>query len=250
MHPSSTRPLEAHDEHKGPPLLVLAIVSTALFVASLVTTAILTHGGHLPSPYEAPSTSAAFFGDYGDAVRVNAFLQLGAAIVLGLFAAVAVSRLRFFGVTAAGVTIALFGGMAGAVFAALSALVQWVLASVDVAMLPMVSNAFHWLYFALGGPAHVAAAGLLVAGISVSGGIAGLLPRWILWSGLVLAVVAEVSTLMMIVPAAVYLLPVARLFTFVWMIAVGATLPKSWSTVEKSPRSERSVGMREAHQTP
>lgn len=68
-------------------MLALAIVSTALFVASLVTIAAMTDGGHLPSPYAASDNAIAFFSAYGDALSVTAFLQLGAAIVLGLFAA-------------------------------------------------------------------------------------------------------------------------------------------------------------------
>ncbi len=221
-------PKEREDaEYRGPPLLALAVVSTALFVGSIATMAGMTRGGHLPSPYDPTNGAVAFFSAYAGAMSISAFFQLGAAIVLGLFAAVAVSRLRFLGVTAAGATIALFGGVAGSVFAALSALVQWALASMDATTLPVVASGFHWLYFALGGPGHVALTGLLVAGVSVSGGLAGLLPRWILWSGLVLAVIAEVSTVMLVVPVAVVLLPVARLLTFVWMIAVGATLPRS-----------------------
>jgi hypothetical protein len=162
---SASTPYERSDaEHRGPPLLVLAIVSTVLFVGSIATTAIMTQGGHLPSPYDPTNGAVAFFSEHADAMCVNAFLQLGAAIVLGLFAATAVSRLRFLGVTAAGATIALFGGVAGSVFAASSALVQWVLASMDPTTLPIMSSGFHWLYFALGGPGHVAFTGLLVAG--------------------------------------------------------------------------------------
>jgi hypothetical protein len=231
---TSTFPALDDSEHRGPPLLVLAIVSTTLFVASLVTIAAMTHGGHLPSPCAASDYSIAFFSEHGDALSVCAFLQLGAAIVLGLFAATVVSRLRFFGVTAAGAMIALFGGIAASVLAALSALVQWVLASMDPATLPMLSSGFHWLYFALGGPGHVALAGLLVAGVSVSGTLAGLLPRWILWSGIALAALAELSTLVLVVPEGVYLLPIARLLTFAWMICVGAMMPKSKAAITRS----------------
>jgi hypothetical protein len=232
MNPSTLQERDEAD-HKSPPLLVLAIVSAALFVASIVATAVMTSGGHLPSPYENGS-SAWFFSDHADAVRVAAFLQLGAAIVLGLFAAVAVSRLRFFGVGAAGVSIALFGGVAGSVFAASSALVQWALVSMDPTTLPALSSGFQWLYFALGGPGHVALTGLLVAGVSVSGALAGLLPRSILWAGVVLAAIAELSTLVLILPGAVFLLPLARFFTFAWMIAVGAMLPKSKRALDDS----------------
>jgi hypothetical protein len=246
MNPSTLQERDEAD-HKSPPLLALAIVGTALFVASIVTTAIMTSGGHLPSPYEQGS-SAWFFSDHADAVRIGAFLQLGGAIVLGLFAAVAVSRLRFFGVTAAGVWIALFGGIAGSWFAASSALVQWALVSMDPTTLPALSSGFQWLYFALGGPGHVALTGLLVAGVSVSGGIARLLPRWIAWSGVVLAALAELSTLVLVIPGAVFLLPLSRFFTFVWMIAVGATLPKSKTALTRTQSRLPPLGVQQVPQ--
>jgi PilZ domain len=56
-----------------------------------------------------------------------AYLQFGAAIPLGLFTAVVVSRLRFLVVRAAGVHIALFGGLMTAFDVALSSLVLWVI---------------------------------------------------------------------------------------------------------------------------
>jgi hypothetical protein len=65
------------DEHQGPPLLGLAIVVTGLLVGSLVTTALMTHGGHLPSPFEPARATAAFFAEQAAAVRLSAFLQFG-----------------------------------------------------------------------------------------------------------------------------------------------------------------------------
>jgi hypothetical protein len=67
--------------------------------------------------------------------------------------------------------------------------------------------------------------GLLVAGVSVSGALARKLPRWVMWFGLVIAAVAELSSLTIATPAAAYLLPAARFPGFVWLIVVGATLP-------------------------
>ena len=70
-------------------------------------------------------------------------------------------------------------------------------------------------------------AGLLVAGISVSGGLAHQLPRWLMWFGIAIAAVAEASTLTIVTPAAAYLLPVARIPTFAWMLCIGVLLPRS-----------------------
>jgi len=210
--------------HRGPPLLGLAIVFTLLFAGSLIGVAALTGGGHFPSPYAPAADAAAYFAAHPGAVALGAFLQLGAAIPLGLYAATASSRLRFLGIEAAGATIALFGGVAASVFLALSALVQWVLAQPGVAGGDAMRG-LQLLAFAAGGPGHVATFGLLVAGVSVSAGLPRLIPRWLLWFGLVIAACAELSTLTVVAPAAAYLLPAARFLGLVWMIAVGATLP-------------------------
>lgn len=76
-----------------------------------------------------------------------------------------------------------------------------------------------------GGPGFVVPFGLLVAGVSVSGGLAHKLPRWVMWSGLVIAAIAELSSLTIATPLAAYLLPAARFPGLVWLIVVGATLP-------------------------
>jgi hypothetical protein len=218
---------ERADEHPGPSLLALAIVFVLLSLGSIGFTAIVTGGGHTPTPLDPGGPNTSFFTDYPRVVRFNAFLQLGAAIVLGLFTATSTSRLRFFGVKAAGVDIALFGGFGAALFAAFAALLQWVLASWGPLPFSGVPQALHLLLFASGGVAHVAAAGLLVAGVSVSAGLSGLLPKWLMWCGLVLAAFCELSTLTLIASGAFYFLPLLRFAAFVWMICVGALLPTS-----------------------
>jgi hypothetical protein len=77
----------------------------------------------------------------------------------------------------------------------------------------------------MGGPGFVVPFGLLVAGVSVSGALAHKLPRWVLWFGLVIAAIAELSSLTIATPLAAYLLPAARFTGLVWLIVVGAKLP-------------------------
>jgi hypothetical protein len=209
--------------HRGPSLLAVAIVFVSLFVASLVTVAAMTGGGHVPSPFEPAVTT--FFSDHADAVRVSAFLQFGAAVPLAIFTATVTSRLRFLGMEVAGHTIALVGGTLAAAMSAISALLQWVLAQQGVASSDGALRGFHLLSFATGGPGFVVPFGLLVAGVSVSGGLAHKLPRWVMWFGLVIAFVAELSSLTIATPLAAYLLPVARFAGLVWLIIVGAKLP-------------------------
>jgi hypothetical protein len=227
--------------HQGPSLLVVAIVFVALFTASLVATAVMTGGAHFPSPSQPVSEATLFFSAYSGAVRLSAFFQFGAAIPLAIFAATSASRLRFLGVQAAGPTIALVGGTLAAAMAALSALLQWVLAQPGIATSEDAGfRAVHLLAFGTGGPGYVVPFGILVAGVAVSGGIPRHLPRWIMWSGLVVAAIAELSSLTIVTPSAAYLLPVARFSGFIWLIVVGATLP-STRLRQASPAPLRSL---------
>jgi hypothetical protein len=218
---------ERGERHRGPSLALLACVSVGLFVASIVLGQTMTGGTPYPTPFEPPESARAYYGLHGDVVRVMAFLQLGSAVVLGLFAATVFSRLQFLGLTVAGVCIGLFGGIAASILLAVSALSTWVAAQPGISDELGTLRALHLFLFATGGPGHVAALGLLMAGVSVPGAFMRLIPRWIVWMGLVLAVLAELSTLTLVLPTAAVLIPVARFPAFIWLIAVGFTLPSA-----------------------
>ena len=89
----------------------MASAYTVLFLAGLYPVTIFGGQPYYPGPWEPAVTIAAFFQARPLAVRVCAFLQFGAAIPLGIFTASIVSRLQFLGSRAAGVSIALFGGI-------------------------------------------------------------------------------------------------------------------------------------------
>jgi hypothetical protein len=183
-------------------------------------------GEHYPSPYLEEALARVYFTEHANAVRLSAFLQFGAAVPLGIFTASAVSRLRFLGVNAAGVDIALFGGLAASFMAALSALVMWTISWPEIAASPGV-HALQVASFGIGGPGYVVPLGLLIAGISLAAGLARLIPSWLMWFGIVVAALAELSFFSLIVYAAAFLLPAARLLGFVWMICIALHLPKS-----------------------
>jgi hypothetical protein len=111
--------------------------------------------------------------------------------------------------------------------AALSALTQWALAQPD---LGTEARALHLLAWGTGGPGYVVPFGLLVAGVAVTGGLSRKLPRWVMWSGLFVAIVAELSSLSVAFYPAAYLLPIARFTGLVSLIVVGALLPSSRAT--------------------
>jgi hypothetical protein len=213
--------------HRGPSLVAVGAVFTALFVASLIVSTAMAGGAHFPSPFQPELLSSSYFAEHAWAVRVGAFLQFGAAVPLGIFTATAVSRVRFLGVNVAGTLIGLFGGFAASLMLALSALTQWTLSQPGITGSTSLVHALHLLAFATGGPGYVVPAGLLVAGVSVSAGLNRLVPPWLMWFGLVVAGVSELSALSLVIPTAMYLLPLARFSGFVWMICAGAALPKA-----------------------
>src|SRR5262249_28802500 len=93
----------AEARHRGPNLGAVSVIYTVLFLASLAITGLMTKGEHFPSPFVSPEVAQAFFATNANAVRLSAFLQFGAAVPLGIFAATTASRLRFFTVNVAGV---------------------------------------------------------------------------------------------------------------------------------------------------
>jgi hypothetical protein len=213
--------------HRSPSLAIVATTYVVLFVVSLVASTFMAHGQHFPSVFASVDQSARFFAENAGAVQLMSFLQFGAAIPLGIFSATAVSRLQFLGMKVAGIHIALFGGILASLSLALSAFVEWTLAQAGVAESASATRVLHLLAFAAGGPGYVVPFGLLVAGVSVVAGLQGFVPRWLMYLGLLIAGVAELATLVFVAPALAFLLPLARFTGLVWMILIGALLPKA-----------------------
>lgn len=210
----------------GPPLAVLGFVFTGLFLAGLIVTSVLA-GRTYPSPFAPAGDVLSYFASSGTALAVNAFFLFGASIPLMIFTATATSRLTYVGFRVPGVQIAFAGGLLSSGFLGLCGLVAWLLSRPEIQSSPGTVRALHDLAFLTGGVAHVSTFGLLAAGLSVPALLGRLVPRWIAWLGLVIAVIAELSTLSLLVPVLSFLLPLARFSGLVWLIAIGLTLPAS-----------------------
>ncbi|MFI6056800.1 hypothetical protein [Streptomyces sp. NPDC051286] len=210
----------------GPPPGVLAVVFTTLFLAGLVISTVLADGRPFPSPFGSTSDILAYFRGNRGAVQVSAALQFAAAIPLAIYAATVAARLNRLGIRAPGATIALTGGVLAAAFLACSGLVSWVLSRPEALDQPALVRALQDLAFITGGPGHVVPLGLLVAGIAVPGLLASVLPRRLAITGLIIAAIAELSTLTLLINEAAYLLPVARFSGLAWLIAAGFLLPR------------------------
>jgi hypothetical protein len=215
------------NSHPGPHLGIVAIVYTFLFNAGLYPVISFAGGPHFPGPWESSAAIAAYFQGHATATLICAFLQFGAAIPLGIFTATIVSRLQFLGVRAAGPSIAFFGGLMTAVNMAVSALVLWVMVYPGIAQDTAVLRALYYLVFAIGGVGFSVPMGILIAGLSVPAAIMKLLPKWLVVFGLALGIIGELSSLSLVVPQALFLIPLTRFPGFIWLIAAGFALPKT-----------------------
>ena len=181
------------------------------------------HAG--PNPGMVAAVFAALFLAAGFAGSAGGALQFGAAIPLGIFTATMSSRLRFHGVRAAGTYIALFGGIAAAIDMLAGGAILRALSDAAVRGSEPLAGALDSLAFAFGGPGFAAPFGLLAAGVSVTAGFSGLLPRWIVVPGLMVAACGELSWLALIFPHAGFLVPLTRFCGCAWAIAAGFVLP-------------------------
>jgi hypothetical protein len=195
-----------------------------IYVAFMVLGAIQL-GKAYRVPHNTVAESIAYVANFGGSIRFGSFCELSSAVLLGLFVAVTVSRLRFLGVRAAGEVIALCGGVGATVMLMLSALWGWSVTRPGIASADGDVSLLQALSFAGGGPGFVVPLGLFVAGVSITAGLHRLIPRWLMWLGILIAIACELASLTLIFWNAAYFIPVGRFVGVVWMIAVAVTLP-------------------------
>ena len=213
--------------HKGPSLGMVASITILIFMLNVLAYNVLTNWTSYPVPSGPPEVAQDFFLKFPNVLRISSFLQLGAAITIGIFTATITSLLRFLGVKAAGANIALFGGIAASVFLSLSGLLTWVQSQPGIASNINIMRLVQLTEFASGGVVHIAMLGLLCAGISLPSLLGGFMPRWLCWLGLVTAALSEIVTISFIFYGAFFLLPIARFATLLWLVGAGFKIAKS-----------------------
>lgn len=212
--------------HQGPNPGILAVVSLGIFVASLITTTILTGGETFISPFAPAGIVDRFFQQNVAAVRISGMLQFGAAVPLGIYAATVYARQLRLGVRVPGPAIGFFGGVSAAIFLMISGVLAWLLSRPEITTDVTLTQALSFLAFITGGVGFVVGIGLLVAGIAVPALILRFVPRGLAWTGIVIAALSELSFLSMAIEPPQILLPIGRFDGLLWLIAVGFLLPR------------------------
>jgi hypothetical protein len=207
----------------GPPLVVIGALMLVFFVVGMLVAAAL--GGVTPNPLGPPGTVTNYYRQHANSTQAGAIFLYAASVPLLIYAATVSARLRQLGITAPGATIALAGGVVASTMLSLSALIAWTLSRPAVTSDAALIHGLSTLSFLTGGVAHVVPLGLLLAGISVPALIVRLLPRPVAWAGLIIAAIAELSTLSLVFPALAILLPIARFPALIWLVVAGALLP-------------------------
>lgn len=217
----------------GPGLVVPAVVTVVLFVAGVIATAALGDGLYASPFAEQPSDIAATYASHATVIKVVGLLEFASALALVVFTVALRTRLR---AESAATGVATAGGVLAALFMALNALAQWPLSYESVSSSDSVRHALEFLYFGLGGFAHVAALGLLVGGTSLAAFRS--FPRWFAIAGLVLAAVSLLSAVTIVAEGAAVLLPLGRFLALIWVIAVSVLLRRPASSGHASGRGE------------
>ncbi len=203
----------------GAPLAPPAMAYAGLALAGVVVPSLVAG----LSPYSSDVDLVEFYTEHAGAAHLQAFLVLASSAPFAVFAAIASHRVRR-GRAVPGHLIALVGGTVASVLLALSGLILLAMTRHAVADVPGLLAAMQSMVVAVGGTGFVLFSGLLLAGISVPGIVLSLLPRWVGWSGLLLAAVCVLATLTALTDALMVVLPIGRFGTVLWMLAVSVTL--------------------------
>jgi len=181
----------------------------------------------MPLPYGPADAVTAYVRAQPAAVHVIAVAVFASSVPLAAFAAAATARLRQLGATELAATLALVGGTLAAGSLGLAGLLGWALSRPDVSADAALVRVTYFLVFLIGGPGHIVALGLLVAGIAMPGRTLGLLPRPLARIGVAIAALCEAATLVLVWPELGVILPIARVSALFWLVAAGALLGRA-----------------------
>lgn len=221
---TATAPTPTRTVHRsGAPLWPPTISYAVLTICGLAVPTAMAGKG----PWQSDTALLDFFAHHGAAAHASAFFTFGAAIPLAIVTAVTTTRLRMLGLDVPGRIIAQLGGALASAMLAVAGLTTLALTQPHVAESPAAVRAVYGITFATGGPGFVAFVGLLLLGLSISSLFGRVLPRWLAWAGVVIAVACELSAFSVAFSDLEFLLPIGRFGSLAWLVVTGFLLPSS-----------------------
>jgi hypothetical protein len=221
---ASGRP-SASRRPSGPHPGALVTVALVLTIGGILSAAIMSGGAALASPFATSADVAQHVRQSDAAIRLLAWTQVGAAIPLGIASATFYARQVRLGIRVPGPSIGQFGGTLASVMLLMTGIVGWVLSRPEIGGDAALLHALSFLSFTTGSVGFVLGMGLLIAGIAVPGLILRLLPRWLAWTGLVIAVCSELSFFAMLFEPLQFLFAIGRFGGLLWLVVAGFLLP-------------------------
>lgn len=209
---------------RGPNTGIVATVFVLLFVAGLLPVTSLGGLPFFPRPTASAAEMVNFFSHRQAGVLLCAFLQFGSAIPLGIFTTTMIARLKFLGVRAAGLEIALFGGLTTAIGLVVGTSFLWATTYPGISQNADLLHAIYRISFGIEGPGYSVAFGLLAAGISIPAAYSKMLPKWVVILGLFVATAGVLSWFEILSVRLLPLIPLTRFPGFAWIIAAGFTV--------------------------
>jgi hypothetical protein len=234
MNLSSASPIQSDqtpstDSHNGPHPGIVAIIYVALFIAGLIVVSGFVTRPSFPAPDTSPQAIVAYFQLNPSPIRISAFLSFGAAITLAIFVSCVFSRLRFLGIRATWVDLALVAGLVTASDQVASHLCEWALTWPGIAQNSAPTLALYYLLDAFGSAGFSVPMALFVGSISLVAARWSLLPRWLVYCGFVISAIGIISWLNLLLPTSPLLpltIPLTRFPAFAWIIITGFMLPR------------------------
>lgn len=180
-------------------------------------------------PFPMPDAPAADVARYYEASRGAALAQGALQALSALSLLVFVIPITDLARRAAGegnvlIRLTSGGGVSAAVLLLASALFSLAQIPAGGWSDPGLVGTLRQMNFLTGGTLHVASLGLFVGAASVAARRTKALPRWISWLGIATATLAILSLASLVFFPASFFIPLGRLLSFVWCVAVGLVL--------------------------
>ncbi|MGF6884795.1 hypothetical protein ABIA39_007024 [Nocardia sp. GAS34] len=219
-----TAPDSALDSRPRRIVALTAVCYVVFFVVSLVLQFRMNGHASIFTPYSSDETVARYLAETTrGATAFGAFFQAMSALALLVLTASAADYVRRMVPEGGYASVIRSGGAVSTALLLVSSSAQWVMNRPGTGDDLRVFRAISDLVFVTGAAPHVATLGLSVGALAAAGFRTGALPRWLSWSGSVIAAASLLSMLSLLFEPATIFIPFGRYIGMLWFLALAVT---------------------------